>query len=117
MVALPDAPKGMAHSAYVHGNTTRDCNLILPYAANETYSYSVQVPAGKSCITASVEKNISNAAGSIQISIQNTGGKVTVKRSLKLHSATIAKANYPAFHALLATWVNPNYTMLMFKDK
>ena len=91
--------------------------LILPYAANETYSYSVQVPAGKSCITASVEKNISNAAGSIQISIQNTGGKVTVKRSLKLHSATIAKAIYPAFHALLATWVNPNYTMLMFKDK
>lgn len=117
MVALLDAPKGMSHSAYVHGNTTRDCNLILPYAANETYSYSVQVPAGKSCITASVEKNISNAAGSIQISIQNTGGKVTVKRSLKLHSATIAKANYPAFHALLATWVNPNYTMLMFKDK
>ena len=116
-VTLTDAPNGLAHSAYVHANTTRDCNLVLPYAANESYDYSVQVPSGKSCITPSVEKNISNAAGSIQISIRNEGGKVSVKRSLKLHSATIAKANYPAFHALLATWVNPNYITLMFKDK
>lgn len=117
MVALPDAPAGMAHSAYVRGNTTRDCNLELPYAADETYTYSVQVPAGKSCITPSAEKSLSNTAGALHISIRNTQGKVIVERSLKLHSATISKANYPAFHALLATWVNPNYTMLMFKDK
>lgn len=116
-VTLPDSPAGMAHTPYVKGNTTRDCNLVLPYAANESYTYTVQIPAGKSCITPNTTKNVSNAAGSVQITIEQNGDRVTVKRSLKMKSATISKSDYTAFHTLLATWVNPNYNVLMFNNK
>lgn len=117
IVSLPDSPKGIAHSAYVKGNTTRDCNLVLPYASNETYSYSVQIPDGKECITPVLEKNLSNAAGTVQVTVRQNGNTMEVKRNIKLNSSTISKADYTAFHTLLATWVNENYNVLMFKDK
>ena len=114
---LPDSPAGVAHQPYASFNSTRDCNLFLPYAPNETYTYTIEVPANMELSTPTAEKNISNAAGNCLLSIKQTGNKVEVSRSLKINSNLIKRADYPAFHALMAAWATMNDTPILFKQK
>ena len=117
LLRLPDSPAGVAHQPYASFNSTRDCNLFLPYAPNETYTYTIEVPANMELSTPTAEKNISNAAGNCILSIKQTGNKVEVSRSLKINSNLIKRADYPAFHALMAAWATINDTPLLFKQK
>lgn len=117
LLRLPDSPAGVAHQPYASFNSTRDCNLFLPYAPNETYTYTIEVPANMELSTPTAEKNISNAAGNCILSIKQTGNKVEVSRSLKINSNLIKHADYPAFHALMAAWATINDTPILFKQK
>lgn len=117
LLRLPDSPAGVAHQPYASFNSTRDCNLFLPYAPNETYTYTIEVPANMELSTPTAEKNISNAAGNCILSIKQTGNKVEVSRSLKINSNLIKCADYPAFHALMAAWATMNDTPILFKQK
>ena len=117
LLRLPDSPAGVAHQPYASFNSTRDCNLFLPYAPNETYTYTIEVPANMELSTPTAEKNISNAAGNCLLSIKQTGNKVEVSRSLKINSNLIKRADYPAFHALMAAWATINDTPILFKQK
>ena len=117
LLRLPDSPAGVAHQPYASFNSTRDCNLFLPYAPNETYTYTIEVPANMELSTPTAEKNISNAAGNCLLSIKQTGNKVEVSRSLKINSNLIKRADYPAFHALMAAWATMNDTPILFKQK
>lgn len=117
LLRLPDSPAGVAHQPYASFNSTRDCNLFLPYAPNETYTYTIEVPANMELSTPTAEKNISNAAGNCILSIKQTGNKVEVSRSLKINSNLIKRADYPAFHALMAAWATINDTPILFKQK
>ena len=67
--------------------------------------------------TPTAEKNISNAAGNCIFSIKQTGNKVEVSRSLKINSNLIKRADYSAFHALMAAWATINDTPILFKQK
>ena len=117
LLRLPDSPAGVAHQPYASFNSTRDCNLFLPYAPNETYTYTIEVPANMELSTPTAEKNISNAAGNCILSIKQTGNKVEVSRSLKINSNLIKRADYTAFHALMAAWATINDTPILFKQK
>ena len=117
LLRLPDSPAGVAHQPYASFNSTRDCILFLPYAPNETYTYTIEVPANMELSTPTAEKNISNAAGNCLLSIKQTGNKVEVSRSLKINSNLIKRADYPAFHALMAAWATMNDTPILFKQK
>lgn len=117
LLRLPDSPAGVAHQPYASFNSTRDCNLFLPYAPNETYTYTIEVPANMELSTPTAEKNISNAAGSCILSIKQTGNKVEVSHSLKINSNIVKRADYPAFHALMAAWATVGDTPLLFKQK
>lgn len=117
LLRLPDSPAGVAHQPYASFNSTRDCNLFLPYAPNETYTYTIEVPANMELSTPTAEKNISNAAGNCLLSIKQTGNKVEVSRSLKINSNLIKRADYTAFHALMAAWATMNDTPILFKQK
>lgn len=117
LLRLPNYPTGVAHQPYASFNSTRDCNLFLPYAPNETYTYTIEVPANMELSTPTAEKNISNAAGNCLLSIKQTGNKVEVSRSLKINSNLIKRADYPAFHALMAAWATMNDTPILFKQK
>lgn len=117
LLRLPDSPAGVAHQPYASFNSTRDCNLFLPYAPNETYTYTIEVPANMELSTPTAEKNISNAAGNCILSIKQTGNKVEVSRSLKINSNLIKRADYTVFHALMAAWATINDTPILFKQK
>lgn len=117
LLRLPDSPAGVAHQPYASFNSTRDCNLFLPYAPNETYTYTIEVPANMELSTPTAEKNISNAAGNCLLSIKQTGNKVEVSRSLKINSNLIKRADYTVFHALMAAWATMNDTPILFKQK
>ena len=115
LLRLPDSPAGVAHQPYASFNSTRDCNLFLSYAPNETYTYTIEVPANMELSTPTAEKN--NAAGNCILSIKQTGNKVEVSRSLKINSNLIKRADYTAFHALMAAWATINDTPILFKQK
>lgn len=115
LIALPDAATGAAHAGYASMNTTRPCNLALLYAPDETYTYTLTLPEGYRVATPVGEKMISNAAGTMQFSLTQTGNQVTVTRSLKVNQPLITPRLYADFHALMAAWVNPNYTHLLIQ--
>lgn len=117
LLRLPDSPAGVSHQPYASFNSTRDCNLFLPYAPNETYTYTIEVPANMELSTPVAEKNISNAAGNCIQTIKQNGNKVEVSRSLKIDSNLIKRSDYPAFHTLMAAWADINNTQLLFKQK
>ncbi len=117
LLRLPDSPAGVSHQPYASFNSTRDCNLLLPYAPNETYTYTIEVPANMELSTPVAEKNISNAAGNCIQTIKQNGNKVEVSRSLKIDSNLIKRSDYPAFHTLMAAWADINNTQLLFKQK
>lgn len=115
LITLPESPSSASLRSYAALNTTRDCNLFLTYAPDETYSYTIEIPAGMELSTPVATKNISNAAGDFTFSVKQNGNKVEVKRSIKIKSTIISKSSYPAFHSLIAAWVNANNTQLMIK--
>ena len=115
MIPLPDASEGISHAGYAAMNTTRPCNLSLPYAPEESYTYTLSLPAGCQVATPMGEKMISNAAGTMQFSLSQNGDKVTVTRTLKINNPLITPRLYADFHKLMAAWVNPNYTHLLIR--
>ncbi len=115
LIALPDAADGASHAGYASMNTTRPCNLALPYAPDETYTYTLTLPEGCRVATPVGEKMCSNAAGTMQFILTQKGNEVTVTRSLKVNQPLITPRLYADFHALMAAWVNPNYTHLLVR--
>ena len=107
VVNLPEPAAGAATKRYAAWNTTRDRNLVLPYAPDESYTYTLDIPEGMTLCMPTDGYTLTNAAGSMSFSLKQTGNKLEVKRSLKVNSRLIKKADYPAFHALMAAWANP----------
>ncbi len=117
LLRLPDSPAGASRRPYASFNSARDCNLFLPYAPDEAYAYAIEVPADMELGTPAGEKDIANAVGRCNLSVKQNGNKVEVSRRLKINSNIVRRADYPAFHALMAAWATICDAPLLFKRK
>lgn len=62
-------------------------------------------------------KEIANAVGKLKITVQTTGDKTEVTRSLKLDKQLITPADYADFHRLMSEWEDGHHTTLLLKEK
>lgn len=117
LVTLPHAKDGLARYGYGSGSTRRTTNLLLPYKADETYTCVVSVPAGMQVCTPQTNQEITNGVGTLAMTVQTTGDKTEVVRSLKLHKQLIVPADYADFRRLMAEWEDSHHTTLLLKEK
>ena len=101
---LPVERGSLAGSQYVRFNSKRTSNLLLPGLADESFTYTVDTPAGMEPVTRPMEKKMDNAVGTLTISIRPEGAKTRVIRSLKLKKQMIRPADYAAFRQLMTEY-------------
>lgn len=114
---LPAERGSLANSQYVRYNSKRTSNLLLPGAADETFTYLAETPEGMRLATPAMEKKIDNAVGTLIISILPEGGQTRVVRSLKLKKQMIRPADYAAFRQLMIEYGAVDGRTLVYKSK
>jgi hypothetical protein len=115
ILTLPDLPEGLAHAPYSRYNSRRSASLLLPYAADEAYHYTIRLADGLELAVPESEKTIDNAAGKAVISIRQDGRSVNVVRSIVLRKQLITPADYAGFRTLMIEWADPNNLRLLLK--
>lgn len=116
LLTLPATYKGTAQTqSYARYNSKRSNNLLLPAPVEEKYTYTLHLPEYFTLCTPDQEKKISNAVGSLLISIKQTGQQINIERSLKINKKLITPADYPAFRALMTEWSDNNKQQLLLK--
>ncbi len=83
--------------------------LELPYPLNESYRFTITLPAGYELITAESRVNIHKPFGSITIEISQEGRTLLVNRSISIGRTWITPAEYAEFKDFINTWNNKKY--------
>ncbi|MDP1621783.1 MAG: DUF3857 domain-containing protein [Bacteroidales bacterium] len=86
----------------------------IPALADESYSYSITLPATLVLFTPAKKLAISNKAGTFLWELKSDGGKVTVKRQLKFSERSFPVSVYEDLKILMDYWNNPWYRQLVF---
>ena len=92
----------------------RETPIEIPAMADESYSYTITLPATLSLFTPEKKLAISNKAGTFVWEVKNDEGKVTVKRQLKFNERVFEGSSYNDFKILMDYWNNPWYRQLIF---
>ena len=117
VLTLPVERGSLAGSQYVRFNSQRTSNLLLPGLADESFTYTVDTPAGMEPVTQPMEKKMDNAVGTLTISIRPEGAKTRVTRSLKLKKQMIRPADYAAFRQLMTEYGAVDGLTLVYRSK
>jgi hypothetical protein len=92
----------------------RETSYEIPAIADESYSYSITLPAGFSLFTPAKKLTVSNKAGTFTWEVKNDGGKLTLKRQLKFSDRIFQGPAYDDFKILMDYWNNSWYRQLIF---
>jgi hypothetical protein len=115
LLLLPDVAAGIVHQPYSRYNSKRSKNLLLPYQANERYSYNIQLAEGIELSAPDYVKTIDNAVGKAVISLKNNGQSIEFLRTLEVKKQNITPADYPDFRRLMIEWADPNNRQLLLR--
>ncbi len=86
----------------------------IPYPIDETCVYSVNLNGVKSAVK-NKNVNISNAAGSVTMSIVNNGNSIEIKRHIKLDRSIYGVSEYEAARKLLLEWQSPAFRSIIVR--
>ncbi|MCX6304266.1 MAG: DUF3857 domain-containing protein [Bacteroidetes bacterium] len=92
----------------------RETPYEIPAIADESYSYTIVLPATLGLFTPVKKLAISNKAGTFVWEVRNDEGKVSVKRQLKFSDRVFQVSAYEDFKILMDYWNNPWYRQLIF---
>ncbi len=112
---LPVVNSGVESWSSRNFSARREKDYEVPSAADESYQFTINLPAGMALFTPERKINVSNKAGSYTWEVRQDKGKVTVTRSLKLNGALIPVSVYPELKILMDHWNNPWNRQLVFR--
>lgn len=75
--------------------------------SDETYAYTITLPANTRCLTKPVHKEITVENAKLLIDVQVDGQTVTIKRQLNLPQEGISAKNVKKFKAMMGEWEAP----------
>ncbi len=75
--------------------------------SDETYAYTITLPANTRCLTKPVHKEITVENAKMLIDVQVDGQTVTIKRQLSLPQEGISAKNVKKFKAMMGEWEVP----------
>lgn len=111
---IPENKQGVDSWGMTQLNSKRTDWFEIPSPINETDVYTVKLNGVKSQ-TKNSEVNIDNAAGSVSLSVKNTGSEVVVRRQIKLNKSFYSPAEYQMVRKLLLEWYSPTYRRVVLK--
>ncbi len=112
--SLPSSTAGIESWGIKTLSAKRATAYEIPSLADESYSYTIALPAGFSLFTPAKKTNISNKAGTYAWEVKTDEGKVTIKRELKFSDRVFEVSAYEDFKTLMDCWNNPWYRQLIF---
>jgi len=95
----------------------RETPYEIPSVADETYAFTIALPAGLACFTPAKSMTISNKAGKFTWEVKTEKGKLTIRRQLQFSERVFPPADYPDFKILMDWWNNPWYRQLVFSSE
>jgi hypothetical protein len=116
LLQLP-APAESCSRAYPEAFASRQSSLLLPYKADEAYSYALPLPDSLGLASETGTKTIDNAVGKLVYSLRLDGKEIRLSRSLLIKKQCVSPADYPAYLALMRAWNDPNASKLLLKAR
>ncbi|MBP6977050.1 MAG: DUF3857 domain-containing protein [Bacteroidales bacterium] len=98
-------------------NASRKAPLEIPFPLQESYSYSLELPATLHLITESENSVMVNPVGTVTVKIAAKKQTVSVFRELKLTMQEISLQHYEELRALINEWNDINKRRLIFKKE
>lgn len=83
----------------------------------ENYAYQIEIPDGWELLTPPVSLVINNALGDMEISIQQKGKTVTVKRSWEHSHEVITSDNMDDFREMIIAWERTDWRKILIKKE
>jgi hypothetical protein len=117
LLSLPESSKSVSNAAYKMYNSKRKVNLLLPDKANESYTYTIQLPNDMELSTPEIAQTTDNATGKATYAVRQDGNRVEVKRTLNINKQLITPTDYASFRTLMIEWADINKRRLLFKVK
>ena len=113
---LPASTSGVDAWGIKTLSAKRETPFEVPAAADESYSFEIELPATLSLFTPEQKLTVSNKAGTFLWEVKADGRKATVKRQLKFNDRVFEGAAYEDFKALMDNWNNPWYRQLVLLE-
>jgi hypothetical protein len=111
---LPAAIPGIDSWSIKTLSVKRETPYEIPSMADESYSYTITLPATFRLFTPLKKLTISNKAGTFLWDVRIDNGKLVVKRQIKFNERIFQLATYEEFKTLVDYWNNPWYRQLVF---
>lgn len=107
LLTLPDEAQSMTHKGYDALPSKRHQSILLSAPVDETFTYEISIPEGMTLATPAKNKEVTNAVGTMRLTIETKGNKATIVRHLSIPRRLITTKDYAAFRQLTATYANP----------
>lgn len=111
---LPGVSGGVDALGLTRLNSQRKNPVEIKYPVAETCEYTLNLD-GLTALTKSNSVSLKNNAGSVEMTINAAGSKVTVKRSIKLSKSVYTTAEYKDLQALLNEWNSAAWKRIVLK--
>lgn len=111
---LPGVSGGVDALGLTRLNSQRKNPVEIKYPVAETCEYTLNLD-GLTALTKSNSVSLKNNAGSVDMTINAAGSKVTVKRSIKLSKSVYTTAEYKDLQALLNEWNSAAWKRIVLK--
>ena len=92
----------------------RETPYEIPSVADETYAYTITMPANLALFTPAKKFAVNNKAGSFEWELKTDKGKVSVTKQLKFSDRIFEGPAYDDFKTLMDHWNNPWYRQVIF---
>lgn len=103
--SLPENSSWLARVyPYTTSNTARQVNLLLPYTADETHSYVLEVKDGLEPLALPEPVDISNPVGSMKVEVTESGTRIDIVCRLEINEQLVTPAMYPQYYKLMSEW-------------
>lgn len=114
LVNLPKQPYTVPFLRNICTESHRATLLSLPYAPEERYNYTIEIPDTLVCLTKNRKETIENRAGKMTFSIKQEGNRLIVEKSLHIYEKEITPKLYADFRELVINWECQEFQTLLF---
>lgn len=112
---LPSAPTGISSWGFSYIEAGREAPIQLKEIIKEQYHFEITLPDGYEMISPDKDFVITNALGSVKISLNQVENIVYSKREIELKKDFIHFAEFAIFNELWKEWMNPVYQKVVVK--
>lgn len=91
--------------------------LEVPFPVNESYQYTITIPAGFEVLTKDASVNLKNDFGELNIFIGRKGQNLEINRNIRITETLINPIQYEQFREFINTWNTRKYNEIVLKKK